>query len=254
MSSASVNPTLSLSGASSIASEPRSFSDSRSQSAATQPREASAAGSGVPMMREGSFKLDSGKEVGKGDGKKAADKSKHSKAITISLQRLNDAKLGKGDLKMLLLCDIKVSDQDISALAPSVKASTGLRSLSLFGSGLTAAAAKMLANALASHESLTMLDLGNNALGSKGVDDVSNALIHNASLLSLGMAQTDMQDQGATSVSHVLRMNMSLTEVYLNSNGITQVGAQELAGALLFNDSSRLSKVGVGTQCWELAV
>jgi len=240
--------TLSLSGASSIAIEPRSSNDVRSQSA-TQQREASAAGSGVPMVKQ-----DPGREVGKGDGKKAADTSKHSKAIAISLQRLTDAKLGKGDLKMLLLCDIKVSDQDISALAPSVKASTGLRSLSLFGSGLTAAAAKMLANALASHESLTMLDLGNNALGSKGVDDVSNALIHNASLLSLGMAQTDMQDQGATSVSHVLRMNMSLTEVYLNSNGITQVGAQELAGALLFNDSSRLSKVGVGTQCWELAV
>ncbi len=72
---------------------------------------------------------------------------------------------------------------------------------------------------------------------------MSNALIHNSSLLNLGMANTKMEDGGATAMSHVLRMNCSLTEVYLNSNNITEVGAQELAGALLFNDSSRLSKL-----------
>jgi len=53
-----------------------------------------------------------------------------------------------------------------------VKTSTSLRSLSLYGSGITASAAKVLAEALASHEFLTMLDLGCNALGAKGVEDV----------------------------------------------------------------------------------
>jgi len=54
----------------------------------------------------------------------------------------------------------------------TVKTSTSLRSLSLYGSGITASAAKVLAEALASHEFLTMLDLGCNALGAKGVEDV----------------------------------------------------------------------------------
>ena len=53
-----------------------------------------------------------------------------------------------------------------------MKISTSLRSLSLYGSGITASAAKVLAEALASHEFLTMLDLGCNALGVKGVEDV----------------------------------------------------------------------------------
>lgn len=255
MSNASINPAAhtpssqdaqSLAGVSSASS---TVSEARTQPAPPQPgvaREASGSAGGMQLGREASLKSSSLKVEGshkeeKGDAKKV--QAKHSPAITNSLQRLADAKQGKRDLKMLLLCDIKVTELDIAALAPSVKASTGLRSLSLYGSGLTAAAAKMLAAALASHESLTMLDLGNNALGSKGVEDVSNALIHNSSLLNLGMARTDMQDEGATAVSHVLRMNMSLTEVYLNNNGITQIGAQELAGALLFNDSSRLSKL-----------
>ena len=173
------------------------------------------------------------------------EKAKASTAIQNSLKRLQDAKDGKRGLKMLLLCDIKLTDADISALAPAVKTSTCLRSLSLYGCGITATAAKQLASAIASHESLTMLDLGNNAIGAKGVEDVSNALIHNSSLLNLGMACTDMQDAGATAMSHILRMNCSLTEVYLNKNNITEVGAQELAGALLFNDSSRLRKLFV---------
>jgi hypothetical protein len=46
-------------------------------------------------------------------------------------------------------------------------------------------------------------------------------------------------------MAHVLRMNCSLTELYLNSNNITEHGAAELAGALLFNDSSRLKKLFV---------
>ena len=106
--------------------------------------------------------------------KKTEEKSKQAVAIQNALKRLADAKTGKRDLKMLLLCDVKLSEADISALAPSVKTSTCLRSLSLYGSGLSGAAAKLLADALASHEALTLLDLGNNELGTKGVEDVSN--------------------------------------------------------------------------------
>ena len=89
--------------------------------------------------------------------------------------------------------------------------------------------------------------------------DVCNALIHNTSLLALGLARTAMGDSGATAMAHVLRINCSLTEVtlitcfasvrdgvwqvYLNSNDITEEGATDLSGALLFNDSSRLSKL-----------
>jgi len=187
---------------------------------------------------------ETGKEGEKSDAtKKTSEKAKHSVAIQNCLKRLADAKDGKRDLKMLLLCDVKLSDADINALTPAVKTSTSLRSLSLYGSGITASAAKVLAEALASHEFLTMLDLGCNALGAKGVEDVTTALLHNSTLLNLGMGSTDMQDAGATAMSHVLRMNCSLTEVYLNSNNITEVGAQELAGALVFNDSSRLSKL-----------
>ena len=109
--------------------------------------------------------------------KKTEEKSKQAVAIQNALKRLADAKTGKRDLKMLLLCDVKLSEADISALAPSVKTSTCLRSLSLYGSGLSGAAAKLLADALASHEALTLLDLGNNELGTKGVEDVSNNLM-----------------------------------------------------------------------------
>ncbi|EKX54034.1 hypothetical protein GUITHDRAFT_160781 [Guillardia theta CCMP2712] len=165
-------------------------------------------------------------------------KSGSSKATEAAVQRLRD-----GRCKMILLCDIKLNDPDVTQLAPAVKQSTCLRSLSLHGANLSVSSAKLLANALASHEALTMLDLGNNLLGSKGVEDVCNALIHNTSLLALGLARTAMGDSGATAMAHVLRINCSLTEVYLNSNDITEEGATDLSGALLFNDSSRLSKL-----------
>jgi hypothetical protein len=174
-----------------------------------------------------------------------AEKAKPSTAIQNSLKRLQDAKDGKRGLKMLLLCEIKLTDFDISSLAPAVKTSTCLRSLSLYGCGLSPIAAKQLASAITTHESLTMLDLGNNAIGAKGVEAVSNALVHNSSILHLGMTCTDMQDAGATEMSHFLRTNHIVTEVYLNKNNITEVGAQELAGALLFNESSRLRQLFV---------
>ena len=164
---------------------------------------------GAPgIVREVSTSSNPGSATGslndKGEaGKKlAAEKEKLSIPVQNSLKRLADAKDGKCDFKMLLLCDVKLTGADIAGLMPAVKTSC-LRSLSLYGSGLTATTAKQLANALAAHESLTMLDLGNNALGSKGVEDVSNALIHNSSLLNLGLASTDMQDVGATVTIHV---------------------------------------------------
>ena len=183
-------------------------------------------------------------EKGEATSKKP-EKPKVSVAVQNCIKRLENAKEGKSDLKMLLLCDVRITEYDVAQLTPVVKASTFLRSLSLFGSGITAAGARQLASALSSHESLTMLDLGNNALGPKGVEDVTNALLHNSTLLNIGMASTDMQDAGATHIAHVLRMNASLTEVYLNSNSITEVGARELAGSLMYNDASRLKNLFV---------
>eukprot|EP00961_Rhodomonas_salina_P029216 393841-Rhodomonas_salina.1 len=130
----------------------------------------------------------------------------------------------------MLLCDTKLADHDITFLAPTVKTTTWLRSLSFYGCNLSLSSAKLLADALASHESLTMLDLGQNELGAQGVEAVCNALIHNSFLRTLGLANTKMGDQGATAMAHVMRINSCLTEVYLNSNGIQQEGANELAG------------------------
>lgn len=146
-------------------------------------------------------------------------------------------------VKEVVLCDTKLADEDVALLAAEVKKTGDICSLSLFGCQVSESAAKSLANALASHQSLTMLDLGRNKLSALGVEAVCNALIRNSSLKTLGLAGNGMGDSGATAVAHVLRINRSLTEVYLNSNDIQAEGASELAGALSFNDHSRLSKL-----------
>lgn len=148
-----------------------------------------------------------------------------NKMVEAAVNRVKDQ--GK---QAMLLCDTKLADHDITFLAPTVKTTTWLRSLSFYGCNLSLSSAKLLADALASHESLTMLDLGQNELGAQGVEAVCNALIHNSFLRTLGLANTKMGDQGATAMAHVMRINSCLTEVYLNSNGIQQEGANELAG------------------------
>jgi Leucine-rich repeat (LRR) protein len=149
-----------------------------------------------------------------------------------------------GALKEILLCEMKLTDDDMALLATEVKKTGSVCSLSLFGSQISEKAAESLASALASHKSLTMLDLGRNKLNTSGVEAVCNALIRNSSLKTLGLAGNAMGNQGArpspqprpaaraalstrpgcgagaTAVAHVLRVNRSLTEVYLNSNDI----------------------------------
>jgi len=69
-------------------------------------------------------------------------------------------------VKEVVLCDTKLTDEDVAQLAAEVKKTGDITSLSLFGCQVSESAAKALANALASHQSLTMLDLGRNKLRS----------------------------------------------------------------------------------------
>jgi Ran GTPase-activating protein (RanGAP) involved in mRNA processing and transport len=147
----------------------------------------------------------------------------------------------KDGSRSLILCNNKISDDDMYHLAQAIKSSSSLRCLSLFDAQLSLQSTKLLCSALASQDSnLTMLDLGHNRLGCEGVEAVCNALIHNGSLLTLGLANVGMGDKGAALVADVVRMNCTLTEVYLNSNNIQEEGARELAGALVFNDRSQV--------------
>ena len=181
-SNASMNPAASTASTSSTASTtaahrstglPQQEARAVSQTGVSVGGTRQVSGGAPGIVREVSTSSNPGSATGslndKGEaGKKlAAEKEKLSIPVQNSLKRLADAKDGKCDFKMLLLCDVKLTGADIAGLMPAVKTSC-LRSLSLYGSGLTATTAKQLANALAAHESLTMLDLGNNALGSKG--------------------------------------------------------------------------------------
>jgi hypothetical protein len=156
---------------------------------------------------------------------------------------LNRLKNGGNKSVTLLLCDTRLSDEDVNLLARNIKLSNSLRTLSLFDTHLTMSGAKALGEALSSQDFLTMLDLGHNEIGSQGVEAFCNALIRNSSLRTLGLANTNMDNAGATAMAHVMRINCTLTEVYLNSNRISDEGAKEIAGALVFNDRSRLSKL-----------
>jgi len=159
-----------------------------------------------------------------------------SEAVKRAAQNLKDGN------RSLILCNRKLTEEDMHVLAPAIKASS-LRSLSLFDTQLSIGSIKMLCRALASHDSLTMLDLGHNRMGSEGVEAVCNTLIHNSSLLTLGLANVGMGDKGAALLADVVRLNRTLTEVYLNSNDIQEEGAKELAGALVFNDHSQISEL-----------
>ena len=101
-------------------------------------------------------------------------------------------------VKEVVLCDTKLTDEDVAQLAAEVKKTGEISSLSLFGCQVSESAAKSLANALASHQSLTMLDLGRNKLSASGVEAVCNALIRNSSLKTLGLAGNGMGDSGAS--------------------------------------------------------
>ena len=163
-----------------------------------------------------------------------------SSIVEKAVQRLKN---GGNKSVTLLLCDSRLTDDDVQYLAKNIKLSTSIRTLSLFDTNLTVTGAKLLSEALSSQDCLTMLDLGHNKIGSQGVEAFCNALIRNSSLRTLGLANTGMGNSGATAMAHVMRINCTLTEVYLNSNQISDEGAKELAGALVFNDRSRLSKL-----------
>lgn len=167
------------------------------------------------------------------------EKPKNS-IVEKAVQRLKN---GCNKSVTLLLCDTRLSDDDVQHLSKNIKQSTSIRTLSLFDTHLTVNGAKLLSEALSSQDYLTMLDLGHNDIGSQGVEAFCNALIRNSSLRTLGLANTNMGNSGATAMAHVMRINCTLTEVYLNSNHISDEGAKELAGALVFNDRSRLSKL-----------
>lgn len=113
----------------------------------------------------------------------------------------------------------------------------------LFDSGVST-----LVKTLANYKYLKRITLGSNGLTDQCVDDIVDAFIDHPSLIVLdlgmykatadmGMITNNIADAGAAKICRLIQSNTRLQYLSVMMNGITVVGLEQLAKAMLTNDT-----------------
>jgi len=127
------------------------------------------------------------------------------------------------------------------ALATLLRSDTlQLESLELCENKIHDFGVKALADALAGNTSLTFLGLGSNLIGDEGAASLAEALKKNSGLRFLdlsssGLTSHRISDAGAKALSTALWVNSSLQQLDLSRNDISNNGADALAASLAEN-------------------
>jgi Ran GTPase-activating protein (RanGAP) involved in mRNA processing and transport len=147
-------------------------------------------------------------------------------------------------LHTLRLCRNEIGLVGIEALAGSLMR-TSLKELSLIGNKVGDRGAVVLANALATNQSLTMLDLGATDIGDVGIAALAQSLVQNDSLRRLSVGTNQFGILGWMAFVNGLKANRGLTELRVHADCIDDQGTEALINAL--KDNSTLAKLDLGS-------
>mmetsp|Transcript_42855 Transcript_42855/g.67180 ORF Transcript_42855/g.67180 Transcript_42855/m.67180 type:complete len:443 (-) Transcript_42855:793-2121(-) len=137
---------------------------------------------------------------------------------------------------LLKLSNMRISNQDLSALQASLSPMTTLTTVDLTDSCVGDEGASLVASAFAGNSSVTALGLSGNKIGDQGVRAIAGMLGRNRSLLSLFLRNNLIGSDGAKALAEALaNENRTLTKLNLKNNKIGEKGSQELAPMLQHN-------------------
>lgn len=132
-----------------------------------------------------------------------------------------------------------------------IQFNSSLRKLVLVDNEITSYGAHDLSRALLNNQSLQYLDVSfqvkSKKIGPMGAREFASLLRKNKSLLTFRCARNNIGFEGCRHLASAMYHNSSLTELDIGHvNYITIAGAMQLAQAILYNKSSRLSWLTVG--------
>jgi len=95
--------------------------------------------------------------------------------------------------------------------------------------------ARVIAQVLEHHETITEVDISANAIGDHGAAYFSELIQNSSNIKFLDLHANQITDQGASAIAAVLLGNESLEDLDLSANYITDEGASHLAQAIKKN-------------------
>ncbi|XP_051885775.1 NACHT, LRR and PYD domains-containing protein 3-like isoform X2 [Pristis pectinata] len=160
-------------------------------------------------------------------------------------------------LTELHLGENELGDSGVKVLSAALRdPDCNIQELSLNNNGLTASCARDLASALITNPSLTELSLGDNNLGDSGVKLLSEALKDTeCKIQELRLNNNGLTPSCAEDLASALVKNDSLTGLYLNDNKLGDTGMKVLNEALMDPECKieklGLARIGISNSCSE---
>ena len=148
-----------------------------------------------------------------------------------------------------------VGDTGISLMSEAIRETAILKTLILYGCGVTSRGAEDLSRALAENTSLEKLDVGNNSLGDEGIKYMAEALKLNKQLKELWISDCGMTDKGAAALASALSVNNSLKMLDVGGllkGHLTEEGLSTIARSLV--NKSEFTKLVISSQFTSAAV
>jgi Ran GTPase-activating protein (RanGAP) involved in mRNA processing and transport len=153
---------------------------------------------------------------------------------TIYTQTLTDGILTRLEANTVRKLDIAngdIKDEAASRVAHALKANTTLKTLKLWGNGITHIGAGDISRIL-NTTGITKLCLGCNQLSDDGTAAIAGMLKSNTSLTFLDLRSCGIECDGAKELADAISVNTVLETIILDSNRIGNDGLTKLASAL----------------------
>ena len=140
-------------------------------------------------------------------------------------------------IEYLELSNNPIGDTGASTISKAIRESATLKTLILYGCGITSRGAEDLSRALAQNNSLRKLDISGNILRDEGISHVAEALKQNKQLKELWIGRCEMTDKGAASLASALIFNNFLKMLHMGDleGALTEGGLSTVSQSLINN-------------------